>query len=398
MATNRPRCPACSNTTKKNGTTTKGTTRWRCTTCGHSFTRTTQTTATNSATMKLFITWITGTQSLATIANQHHLTRQTLATRMTWCWLIIPTPHIDPHRIEDQIFLDATYLKSGCLLIASTKTHILNWTWARSETAHAYTTLITPLAPPLMAIIDGGQGAQSAIHTCWPTTRIQRCLVHAQRTVRRHTTSRPNTPAGKALYALALQLTRITTLDDARGWAVHLHDFHDTYRHWMNEKTTTKDPLTGTYTRVFTHPRVRSAFHSLQSLYKRDLLFTYLTPPPHALDPTAMAATTNPLEGGFNSPLKEIIRRHRGLTIPHQRIVADWWLHLRTRAPDDPVTIARSQRWGQDGLDRAHQLIAHEHTQAATNDNGAPAQYDTAIETEYQHSIGIQKGWAGHRG
>lgn len=45
---------------------------------------------------------------------------------------------------------------------------------------------------------------------------IQRCLVHAQRVIRRYTTSRPRTDAGKAIYALALKLTRITTLDQAR--------------------------------------------------------------------------------------------------------------------------------------------------------------------------------------
>ncbi|MFW9215733.1 hypothetical protein ACOJA0_11430, partial [Corynebacterium amycolatum] len=40
-------------------------------------------------------------------------------------------------RIHDQIFLDATYLKSGCLLIAASKTHVINWTWARHETTAA---------------------------------------------------------------------------------------------------------------------------------------------------------------------------------------------------------------------------------------------------------------------
>ncbi|WP_445441288.1 transposase-like zinc-binding domain-containing protein, partial [Corynebacterium diphtheriae] len=30
MSKNRPRCPVCAGKMKKNGTTTKGTTRWRC--------------------------------------------------------------------------------------------------------------------------------------------------------------------------------------------------------------------------------------------------------------------------------------------------------------------------------------------------------------------------------
>ncbi|SUY85976.1 transposase IS3503g [Corynebacterium jeikeium] len=36
-------------------------------------------------------------------------------------------------------------------------------------------------------------------------------------------------------------------------------------------------------------------------------------------------------------------------------------------------------------------LITH-NTTATTNDIGAPAEYDTAIDTSYQHNLGIQKG------
>ncbi|WP_431831677.1 IS1/IS1595 family N-terminal zinc-binding domain-containing protein, partial [Corynebacterium pseudodiphtheriticum] len=41
MTTNRPRCPICAGQMKKNGTTSKGKTRWRCTnpSCGSSLTR-----------------------------------------------------------------------------------------------------------------------------------------------------------------------------------------------------------------------------------------------------------------------------------------------------------------------------------------------------------------------
>ncbi|WP_018025175.1 IS1249 family transposase [Corynebacterium ulceribovis] len=392
MTTNRPRCPLCDSTTKKNGTTSKQTTRWRCTTCGHSFTRTTQTTHTNTATMTCFISWITGTQPLAAIAANHGVTKQTMHHRFHWCWWILPTPAIDSWRVYDQIFLDATYLGSGCLLIAASRTHVINWSWARSETTAAYTELLRPIPAPLIAVIDGGQGAQSTIYRCWPTTKIQRCLVHAQRTVRRNTTSKPRTTAGKTLYRLALQLTRITDLNQAANWVRHLHDFDHTYRAWMNEQTTTKDPATGAYTTVYTHYRVRAAYQSLLSLHRRDLLFTYLQPPPGTTEPDKLAATTNCLEGGINAPLKELARRHRGLSIPHQRTVMDWWLYLHTEVPDDPVRIARDQRWGQTALSTATDLITHD-TTAATNDTGAPAEYDTAIDTSYQHSLGIQQGW-----
>ena len=122
------------------------------------------------------------------------------------------------------------------------------------------------------------------------------------------------------------------------------------------------------------------------------LQFTYLQPPPTTIDPDNLAATTNSLEGGINAPIKELARRHRGLSLPHQRTVMDWWLYLHTEVPDDPVKIARDQRWGQDALSTAIDMITHD-TTATTNDIGAPAEYDTAIDTSYQHNLGIQKGW-----
>ncbi|MEO5312370.1 IS256 family transposase, partial [Corynebacterium sp. c24Ua_83] len=110
------------------------------------------------------------------------------------------------------------------------------------------------------------------------------------------------------------------------------------------------------------------------------------------INPDGLAATTNSLEGGINAPIKELARRHRGLSLPHQRTVMDWWLYLHTEVLDDPVKIARDQRWGQDALSTATNLITHD-TTATTNDIGAPAEYDTTIDTSYQHNLGIQKGW-----
>ena len=60
--------------------------------------------------------------------------------------------------------------------------------------------------------------------------------MHAQRVIRRYTTSRPRTDAGKAIYALALKLTKINTLDQAREWTLRLHDFGVVYRAFLNGK------------------------------------------------------------------------------------------------------------------------------------------------------------------
>ncbi|MBG9274312.1 hypothetical protein I4J05_04280 [Corynebacterium diphtheriae bv. mitis] len=75
----------------------------------------------------------------------------------------------DPNRIYDQTFIDGTYTAAGCLLVAATRTHVITWYWAKSETTYACTQLLKQLAPPLCVVLDGGQGAYGAITSCWPT-------------------------------------------------------------------------------------------------------------------------------------------------------------------------------------------------------------------------------------
>ena len=214
--------------------------------------------------------------------------------------------------------------------------------------------------------------------------------MHAQRVVRRYTTSRPRTDAGRTIYRLALKLTRITTLDQAAAWGAQLHEFSTIYRSWMDEKTTVKDPKTGTWTRTWTHPNVRKAYNSLNHLWRSDLLFVYLTPPEGVLEKNRIKSTTNSLEGGINSQIKLLARTHRGRSGERQRRMLDWWLYLKTELPDDPARIARQSNWGQDQLAKVSTLTQHENQ--ADHETGRPALYDNAIDTDYTHSIGIQKG------
>lgn len=116
----------------------------------------------------------------------------------------------------------------------------------------------------------------------WPSTAVQRCLVHIQRNVRTYVTSRPRTEAGRAIYALALKLTKVRTLDDAAAWTANLHRFHSVYQAWMNEKTLNVN----SGKREFTHQGVRRAYNSLVHPLRNNWLFTFLQPPqaPSELD------------------------------------------------------------------------------------------------------------------
>ncbi|MDV2422794.1 IS1249 family transposase, partial [Corynebacterium tuberculostearicum] len=363
MPKNRPRCH-CGGDTKRNGTTSKGTTRWRCKTCGASVNKR-RPDVVKAATFAQFIEHCTTTTSLEAVAERNGVSASTMKRRFSWCWLVdVPDPTIGhAGRIYDQIFIDGTYTSSGCLIVAATLDHVIAWHWCKRETTRAYKQLLERIPAPLIAVIDGGQGAASAIKQCWPTTLVQRCLVHAQRVVRRYTTSRPRTDAGRTIYRLALKLTRISTIEQASQWGAQLHEFATVYRTWLNEKTLIKDPQTGRCTRTWTHANVRKAYNSLNHLWRSDLLFVYLNPPKGVLDTHRIKATTNSLEGGINSQLKLLARTHRGRRGEHQRRMLEWWLYLKTELPDDPVEIARQSNWGQDQLAKV-QTLTHNENQA----------------------------------
>lgn len=179
---------------KRNGTTSKGTTRWRCKQCGASSVKR-RNDITNAAVFTQFIEHCTTAISLDDLAKRNGVSRATMKRRFKWCWLVdVPDPTAGHHkRIYDQVFLDGTYTAGGCLIVAATIDHVIAWHWCKHETTRDYQLLLERIEAPLIAVIDGGQGAYSAIKKCWPTTKIQRCLVHAQRVVRRYTTTNPHT-------------------------------------------------------------------------------------------------------------------------------------------------------------------------------------------------------------
>lgn len=142
--------------------------------------------------------------------------------------------------------------------------------------------------------------------------------------------------------------------------------------------------------RVDPPQRAQGLHNSLNHLWWSEMLFVYLNPPAGVLAPERIKSTTNSLEGGINAQLKLLARTHRGRSGERQRRMLDWWLYLKTELPDDPVRIARQSDWGQGQLAKVSTLTQTENQ--ADHETGRPALYDNAIDTDYTHSIGIQKG------
>lgn len=322
-------CSMCQHPLKKNGRR-NGKQRWRCTNCNASTSnqRRPDTKARNELTSLL--TWITSKKSQTEHATS---SARTFRRNTAWCWKVIPHLNLTGE-VFTELQVDGIYLRPGwCCLIAIAHGKVIRWQWCDTEKAIAWEALLSPLPPPRIVVTDGGSGLQKCVDSLWKDVRIQRCLVHVQRTVRQHLTLRPKTPAGKALRALSLKLTRISSQEQAAEWIQLFTAWHTQYQDLLKERTYARDhtgdrPRGITSQRVwwYTHERLRKAYHAMNRPLLKGHLFAFLDTEFEGLK---ISPTTNMLEGGINSGIRQMLRLHRGMPVEHRRRAVEWfcWSH-----------------------------------------------------------------------
>ena len=374
-------CPSCKGRrVKKNGVTSAGTPRYRCLDCGACHTkRRPQGRAGN--TYEAFVSYLLGKHAQSELDRGSD---RSVRRNFTWCWNpVVPTPPVTGE-VFDQVFIDGTYLAGGwVVLIACTTTHVLNWQVCARETKAAYQALLTPIAPPLMVVTDGSKGAERAINSLWPTTKIQRCLVHVHRNNITDLTRKPKTIPGQVLLHLSRQLTRITTTEQAANWLASLAAFYNQYDQYLKQRTFAKDlPQALRHPGRkwwYTHERDRRVYFRLQRLARKDQLFTWLT------SPTPAHNTTNVVES-HNAAIKQILRNHRGWKPNQQVQAATHYLNTQTERPLTPRQILN--HWKQAGQPDL-QLIP-----PATRHVSAPPK-NRNEQAPWEDGLSIRKGWAG---
>lgn len=259
-----------------------------------------------------FLTWLTGKHTQADLDGG---TGRTFRDQTAWCWDLEPRMPVTGE-VHDAILVDGIWVGSWCLLIALSDTgHVLAWQWAARESTAAWTALFEQVPPPEVIVTDGGSGIRSAIATTWPHTAIQRCIFHLQMNVTRELTRNPRLAAGRALRALAMNLSTITTVDAAIEWRLALEGWWQRFGHLTKERTLYHDGQFG-----FTHDRLRKAWGILHRTAEAGHVFTFLQ--------HGNPRTTSPLEGGINAQIRHLLRHHRGMTIQHRRRAVEWFLLL----------------------------------------------------------------------
>lgn len=302
------------------GKTIVGSQRWRCPFC-----RTTRVRI-NPAQLcrhrrKRFISWLCGTESLEVCAKKHGVNRRTLQRWFEPFWTRCPVP-IAPSTLEGQsLILDAVSIEPRRMmaLIGRTPRHVVWWTFAERESYDSWNLFCSSLPTPAAVVCDGQRGLFAAITGHWPAVAFQRCLIHVLRQALAKLTLHPKTVAGQELRKLVKELPAIRTRRQKRRWVRRWKRWRQKYHRFLAEQSYSdvQNKMRGWW---YTHKKLRA----VRSLIQNSLpyLFTFIG---HHEIPR----TSNHVEGGINSRIKELLYRHRGLSLIQKQALVSWFLSLK---------------------------------------------------------------------
>lgn len=312
---------------KGHGRTAKGTKRWQCMSCAATTTHKVDTAAKG---LKGFLAWLLSPSRQTDMPGAGRSFRR--SSESLWrIWPVAPVCDEVCHVVHvDGIWLG----RKAVMLIACTTDCVVGWHLARSENSQAWAALMARIAPPDVVVSDGGSGFEKARRSVWPATRVQRCTFHAFAQVKRCTTTRPRLQAGVELYGIAKDLLCVKSLDEAARWLAALAGWCARWDAFLEEKVVVDGRV------QFKHERLRKARRGLERLARAGTLFTYLDEELQEGGP--VPATNNRIEGGVNAQLREMLRRHRGMSLERRIKAISWWCYLHTESPLPAAAILQT--------------------------------------------------------
>ncbi len=313
-------CPICGSYCVRNGKNKSGTQRWLCRNCSLTFTQKIENTSRH---LKIFLNWLFGKATQNDMPGEGRTFRRKTAQ----FWEIWPMP---PKIIgkREVLYVDGIYLgRKACILICCDDKHVLGWYLCKYEHSGAWEALLSRIASPAVVVSDGGPGFAKALKKIWPETEHQRCIFHVFCQIRRYTTRRPRTLAGIELYALAKDLLKLKTFQEAEIWTDRFIEWMKKYNEFLSEITYdengNKHPK---------HERLLKAQRAILKLLRNGTMFTYLNEGLlHEIE--NIPSTNNRIEGGVNAGLREMLRNHRGLTIERRIKAVFWWCYMHSPNP-----------------------------------------------------------------
>lgn len=303
------------------GQTAAGTRRYRCRFCEQTGVRTRPDNRIRYR-RRLFLAWSMGKSTLSDLARTVRVTRQTLTGWFRPFWS--RPPGVTPIAGTMIAVLDGTSLvwrRAEALIAYDPSTaRPLGWAVADHERYESWLLLLANLRHrgfiPAFVVCDGQRGLLAAVRSVWPQALIQRCVIHVHRQSRLWLTQEPKTRAGQELLAIVNQLLAVRTLRQKRRWVRSFRRWQRRHDHFLKERSWNLEGTRWWYT----HRKPRA----VRSLLRNSIpdLFRYVRFPD-------VPRTTNHVEGGINSRLKELLRSHRGMRLSRRVAMTRWFLSVR---------------------------------------------------------------------
>lgn len=305
---------------QRRGKTAAGSQRWYCDKCNQSATRKRQDNRERTR-LFLFIRWLTGKMSLTEISDEYKVSTKTVRRWFVSYWQLPPKTILnDPVRV---LVLDGTSVvfRVCMMLIAgdADRSKPVDWLAVERESHSSWLHFLTRInnrgIQPKIVVCDGQRGLLKAIPTVWPKARVQRCLIHVIRQASIWLTQNPKTAAGCELLYLVRSLTLIRTRRQKRRWIRAFSYWRRRHYDFLKEKSHGHEKHWW-----YTHRKLRGVRSLLANAIPD--LFRFVS------DPT-IPRTSNHVEGGMNSRIKELFNSHRGLSIQKKVVLASWYLRSR---------------------------------------------------------------------
>lgn len=308
-------CPICGTPMVKNGHSSNGAQRWKCTKgCKHTKVKRYETI---NRDFQDFCDYLEGNKVQRDMPGEGRSFRR----RMQKFWELWPlAPIVEKH--FDVLFADGIYLRGHqavILIVCGPNQECLGWYVARAESEDAWIRVLRKIAAPKMVVCDGGRGFAKAVTTMWPHTKIQRCFFHISCDMRRASGTYSRSVCAQEFRKLSYDLCKIETVTQANSWL-------DLYGKWKERH---KEYLAGVVSDdANRQKRLIKAKNSVDKVISDGHLFNYLTLSTDI--PTKSLAYNNYIEGAVNSCLRDMLRKHRGSS-PIRRIkMVFYWCYLHS--------------------------------------------------------------------
>lgn len=357
---------------KRNGTTSAGTTRWRCPSPGCGASRTIGH-ASGGAGLEAFLKWLLSKRT----QGETKMDPRTFRRRTKWCWdLWPPVPLVD--EIHHVVHVDGIHLhRQAVVLIAIADGHVIGWHVARRETSAGWANLMARIAPPDVVVCDGGGGLLKALRIAWRGTRVQRCLLHVCMNISELTGMRPLLEAGKRLRRIAVRLSRAKTRDDAAAWLAACNQWEQDFAGFLDEQSRYGDG-----SMEDTHRRLVKARRMIRKRIREQHLFTFLDDELTKEGPVPV--TNNQIES-WNARLRDMMRHHRGLRLIRRIKAICWWCHQHSQHPQPAAWLAANAITDQH-IEELYRKAWESSPQGAYETYGIPNRYGTGINWNEFHT------------